>query len=217
MNIRFSFSRPRLLEQLASRAKDTRSILKRWVGFLRKESKEAFDRLGGPPLAESTLERLQETRRSNITAAGNIRADYARQLNYKLRRSPNARAELKRLVNGGSSSYSLLAGHENEAGAKVVERLRKKLEKQRTTGKRQGGDKRRSEGHKLLGRLRNALEGGIDGASAFVRNRGPGSKAHNEGGKVGHGAVLPARTTLQITPESARVLAQIVLEHLLGR
>jgi phage gpG-like protein len=204
----------KLMQGLVYRASDVKPVLRRWVGYMRKHARKRFDELSGPPLAPSTAEKYAGTRTSNVTAAGNVRASYARTLEAQLRKKRTGEmnlAELRRLARGGSSAFSL-----SEAQDKSIERLRKRLEQARKTGKRVGGNRRKIERHKLLGRLVGALQGSVTRATAILRNRVRWSAVHNEGGTAGRGASIPKRETLTILAEDVSVFAEIALSALLG-
>lgn len=204
-----SVDQPRLFEDLEERAQNFKPVLKRWAGFLKAQSRAKFE--GGlAPLAQSTLEKYQHTRTSKVTAAGKVRTSYAKNLARQLRRREGGRAlnaALERLKAGDLSA--------DTGGNKALARLQKALGRA-AEGKRVGGDRRKSAGHKILGKLIGALVGSISGDTATVKNAARFSKVQNEGGPVGHGAVLPARTTLEVTQADAAVLAEIVVDHLLG-
>ena len=204
-----SLDQPRLFDDLAERAQNFKPVLKRWTGFLKAQSKAKFDGALAP-LAQSTIEKYAHTRTSKVTAAGKVRTSYAKNLARQLRRREGGRAlnaALERLKSGDLGA--------DTGGNKALARLQKALTRA-AEGKRVGGDRRKLQGHKILGKLVGALVGSINGDSATVRNAARFSKAQNEGATVGHGAVLPARTTLEVTQGDGAVLAEIVIDHLLG-
>lgn len=214
----------KMLGGVEARARDSKGILRRWMGYMRKKAKDRFAELGGPPLAPSTQRRYEQTRTSSVTAHGEVRKSYAQNLEryYRVKhrdketrqltdRGRELVAELRRLSAGGNPSRSTL-----EAEDKAIARLRQRLEKAQTTRRRVGGDRRKSDKHQLLGRLRTSLEGFTTALSAILRNRVPWSGVHNEGGTAGHRASIPQRTTLQILAEDVAELAKIEVQHLLG-
>lgn len=204
-----SVSEPRLFSDLEERAKNWKPVLKRWTGFLKAQSKAKFDGALAP-LAASTLAKYASTRTSKITAAGKVRASYGKNLARLLGRREGGRAlnaALERLKAGDLSA--------DTGGNKALARLQKALTRA-ADGKRVGGDRRKLQGHKILGKLVGALVGSISGDSATVTNAVRFSRVQNQGGTVGHGAVLPARTTLEITRADGAVLAEVVVDHLLG-
>jgi phage gpG-like protein len=216
LRYRTNFDRPlRMLQGLVISAKDATPALRRIVGKMRSRARDRFRGLVSPGLSRSYQKKLEQTRTSAITAAGNVRASFARNQEAQLRKkgaSEMTLAELRRLARGGSTAFSL--AEQQEAS---IERLRKKLAHARATGKRVGGDRRRSDKHQLLGRLRTALEGKIHGFTAILENRIPWSRVHNDGGTAGKGARIPARATLFILAEDVAAFAQIALDALMGR
>lgn len=213
----------RAFRGIERRAEDTAGILRRWMGYMRHKARERFETVG-PPLAPSTIKKYQQTRKSSITARGDLRRSYVKNLGKTIERRNFDResrqvtergkellAELRRLAAGGDPSRSGLSAED-----KTIDALRKRLMRAQEGKKRVGGDRRKIDRHRLLGRLRTSLEGELLTLAAKLRNRVPWSGAHNEGGKVGHDATLPARTTLQILAEDVTELAKIELQHLLG-
>ena len=206
LNLKFRVgngSQSQVVSTLLRNLSDVKPLLRRWAGFFRKKGKDRFNELAGPPLAASTKAKYAATRKSNITAAGNVRVSYARHAEAQIRRKykngkdgsltergSQVLSELRRLLGGGEPSLSSL-----QAQDKSIERLRKRLERARRTGKRVGGEKRKSDSHKLLGRLRGSLTSYVSARVAGLRNRVPWSGAHNQGATVGHGAGLPQRLT----------------------
>lgn len=205
----------RMLQQIVLSARDAMPTFRRWVGFMRKQARARFKKLSGPDLAPSTREKYEQTRTAAVTARGNVRASYARNAEAQLRKKAGGEmtiAELRRLARGGSTAMSL--AEQQEAS---IERLRKQLDRARSTGKRVGGDRRKIDRHQLLGRLSTALQGQIKGAKAILENRVPWSGVHNEGGTAGKGARIPKRPTLLILAEDCATLAQIALDSFFGR
>lgn len=213
----------RTVEIVFRQAKDVQPVLRRWGGWLRKDAQRHFEEQPGwPGLADSTRARLEQTRTSAITARGTVRRSYEKraavQLAAQLRKgvvnADTKLAELRRLARGGSTRYTLQSG--TRRYDRAIDRLRSQLDKARA-GRRVGGDRRASERHALLGRLRGSITAVVRGAAVVVESRVPWSKIHNQGGTAGHGSRIPARTFLEITQEAARALADIALEHFLGK
>ena len=150
-------------------------------------------------------------------------------------------AELRRLARGGSTSFSLQDG--TRRYSKGLERARvllAKAEEQKRLAARQreedrldgeqrvggyqkvdvGGkaaNKRAIESHQLLGKLRTAIRAKAEETRVVVENAIPWSRIHNEGGTAGRGARIPARVFLEITQRAAAELAQIAIEHFMGK
>jgi len=206
-----------ILDTIKENAKAVRPLQKRWAGAMKKL---AVARITGDlaPWAKSTQRKYELTRTSAVTAQGNVRKSYAKQLDRRLRRTVDARSELRRLVAGGNTgkAFSLLEGDEKRNKRLAVERLRRNLEKAKATGKRVGGDARKADKHQLLGRLRTAWVVVINGLSTTLKNAVPFSEKLRSGGALPNGATAPERNFLFISSSDARLYAQIAKEHLLG-
>lgn len=220
------------VQAIFRRAEDVRPVLRRWGGWLRSDAKKHFEEQPGwEPLAESTRERLEQTRMGAVTTQGKLRASYVRRTESQLLgqlktgkvNSGVKLAELRRLARGGSTAHSLQDG--TRRYSKALERARvllAKAEAQKAAGKavNVGGktaDKRAIESHQLLGKLRTAIRAKAEETRVVVENAIPWSRIHNEGGTAGRGARIPARVFLEITQRAAAELAQIALEHFMGK
>lgn len=220
------------VQAIFRRAEDVRPVLRRWGGWLRSDAKAHFEQQPGwEPLAESTRQRLETTRMGAVTTQGKLRASYVRRTESQLLgqlksgkvNSGVKLAELRRLARGGSTAHSLQDG--TRRYSKALERARvllAKAEEQKAAGKavNVGGktaDKRVIESHQLLGRLRTAIRAKAEETRVVVENAIPWSRIHNEGGTAGRGARIPARVFLEITQRAAAELAQIALEHFMGK
>lgn len=206
-----------ILDTIKKNAKQVRPLQKRLAGAMKAT---AIDRINGDlaPLAESTQRKYELTRTSAVTVQGKVRKSYAKQLDKRLRRTPDARSELRRLVAGGNTGkeYSVLGGDEKRNKRLAVDRLRRNLDKAQSTGKRVGGDARKADKHKLLGRLRTAWVVVIKGLTTTLKNAVPFSEKLRSGGSLPNGAVAPERNFLFISAADVRLYAQIAKEHLLG-
>lgn len=227
IDYRVNVERPvKQFEAIAERSQEPEKMLKRWGGYLKSAAlKRADAAQGWAPLAESTRYRLEHTRTANVTAMGSVRASYARGLEKYLAREEKRGsgsaaqdlAELRRLRAGGS--VGKIQRGQKWSGSKAIDRLRRAVSKaqaQRAEGKRAnvGGDKRRSAGHKMLGRVARQLVWAQSGASVSVMSKVPFSAVHNDGGSAGKGASIPKRQFLTIDEKDRIVLAQIAEEHL---
>lgn len=219
-------------DTVADQARDAQKLLKRFGGYLNWSAKEAFaNQPGWEPLAASTLAKLQSTRTSAITVQGQVRSSYVKQAAPQLARALKTgglaarenMAEFLRLGRGGNALDSVLSGGAG-TGSRAVERLRRMIlqaAKQKAAGKRVtvGGNKRKSDRHQLLGKLRKSIERRVDvgQGEAIAESRVPWSGVHNKGGAAGHGAKIPARVFLTIDERGAVALAEIALEHLMEK
>jgi hypothetical protein len=215
-------------ELLASQARNPERILKRWGGYRRSESRKAFAAQRFAPLADSTRQKLEQTRTAAVTAHGQVRKSYAGNLTKYLRgrmRAGLASAagdleELKRLAAGGAVDKATMAELlETTTGKqrRAVQRLALALDKARSTGKLVGGNRRRISRHKILGRLSGSIYWDVQGRTAKALSRVPWSGVHNLGGTAGHGARIPDRTYLEITQQDEVTMATIALQHLMGK
>ena len=229
------------VQAIFRRAEDVKPVLRRWGGWLRADAKEHFEQQPGwEPLAESTRERLEHTRTSAVTVQGKLRASYVKrsesaflgQLRAGKVNSGVKLAELRRLARGGSTRHSLQDG--TRRYSKALERARQLMDKAQGPTPKKHGDKRGEflralggktanrraiESHQLLGRLRTAFRAAVQEASVVVENAVPWSRIHNEGGTTGRGGRtrIKARVFLEITARAAAELANIALEHFLGK
>lgn len=199
-----------MLQDIASRAKDARPVLKQWGAFLKAGAKKAFKEKA-PPLAASTIKKNAATGTSSVTAAGKVRASYAANLDRALKRKGNedARAALRQLLAGNLQARSY---------NRSVDRLRRRLQAAQAAkeigvavaiGKRKG-EKSSERG----GKMANAFKAIIRGVRVVVENAARYSKVHDEGGAVGNGAVLPAWNFMEITASARQQLADIALRWL---
>lgn len=207
---------------IEARAQDTERILNRWGGYFRSEARRKIKEGNFEPLAESTRKKLEQTRTAAVTDFGKLRKSYVANLTGYLRGRMRAGnigaaadlAELQRLAAGGEV-------HEadrwvKEGGTtKAIARVRAQIEKARRTGRRVGGNKRKISRHKILGRLDGSILWKIEGNTVKDLSRVPWSGVHNLGGTVGHGAVLPPRTFLEVTGKDEAALAYIVIQSLM--
>ena len=216
---------------IAKRAGDTTGLLKRWGGYFRAKAHDRADAAEGwPGLSAATREKLEQTRTSSVTVAGEIRKSYGVKLDSYLRlqqakgaaTAPADIAELRRLRSGGRVERDS-KGKKAAAwgGSKAIDRLRKRLAKaqdQRAKGKRAtvGGDKRKIAKHRLLGSVARQITWNVEGTKVTTLSRVPWSGVHNEGGSVGNGATVPQRNFLRIDASDKQELSKIALEHFTG-
>lgn len=72
---------------------------------------------------------------------------------------------------------------------------------------------RRRNARKLLGRLPNAIVVKSYRSAVVAQSRASWSSVHQEGGRVGRGAVVPRRQFLWISDELLKTAADVVGEH----
>jgi hypothetical protein len=201
-----------LLADIAARAKDARPVLKQWGAYLKAGAKQAFiDK--APPLAPSTLAKQASTGTSAVTQQAKIRASYARSLDMALRRKggTEAREDLRRLLSGDLSKGG---------GNRAVDRLRRRLltaKKAKAAGMRLATGKTQLEKSKGIrgGKMGGAFRALIQRLGVIVENTAKFSRVHDEGGRVGNGAVLPAWGFMFISAKARAEMAEIALNWLL--
>jgi hypothetical protein len=201
-----------LLADIAARAKDARPVLKQWGAYLKAGAKQAFiDK--APPLAPSTLAKQASTGTSAVTQQAKVRASYARSLDTALRRkgSTEAREDLRRLLSGDLSKGG---------GNRAVDRLRRRLlaaKKAKAAGMRLATGKTQLEKSKGVrgGKMGGAFRALIRRLGVIVENTAKFSRVHDEGGRVGNGAVLPAWGFMFISAKARAEMAEIALNWLL--
>ena len=202
-----------LLADIAARAKDARPVLKQWGAYLKAGAKQAFiDK--APPLAPSTLAKQATTGTSAVTQQAKVRASYARKLDTVLGRKSgtDAQAELRRVLSG-----DLTKGAD---GNRAVDRLRRRLltaRKAKAQGMRLATGKTQLEKTKGArgGSMGRAFRVVIRGLWLILVNTAKHSKVHDEGGRVGNGAVLPKWNFMFLTPSGKAELAEIALRWIL--
>ena len=167
-----------------------------------------------PPLAAATIAKQAHTGTGAVTAAAKVRASYARQLDTKLKRkgADAARADLRALLTGDLS--------QGQSGNKAVGSLRRRLLKAvqaKAVGVKVATGKKKIEktNGKRGGKMRNAFKAVIRGLTVFVVNQVPFSGSHDKGGKVGHGATLPAWGFTRITEDVRAELSRIAVDWIL--
>ena len=201
-----------LLADIAARAKDARPVLKQWGAYLKAGAKQAFiDK--APPLAPSTLAKQASTGTSAVTQQAKVRASYARSLDTALRRKggTEAREDLRRLLSGDLSKGG---------GNRAVDRLRRRLltaRKAKAAGMRLATGKTQLEKSKGIrgGKMAGAFRALIQRLGVIVENTAKFSRVHDEGGRVGNGAVLPAWGFMFISANARAEMAEIALNWLL--
>ena len=201
-----------LLRDIMARAKDARPVLKQWGAYLKAGAKQAFiDK--APPLAASTLAKQASMGTSAVTQRATVRASYARKLDTVLGRKSgaDAQAELRRVLSG-----DLAVGVNNRA----VDRLRRRLltaQKAKAQGMRIATGKKQIEKTKGVrgGSMGRAFRVIIRGLGLVLENSVKYSKVHDEGGRVGNGAVLPKWNFMFLTASAKAELAEIALRWIL--
>jgi phage gpG-like protein len=205
---------------------DLTAPLKRAGKRVREAAKQSFaqgqSRSGGAwaPLAGSTQERLQQTTAGPVNVRGQVRAKYLRQARAGFERAVKAgkttylaREEFNRLVAGGSTKLSLEQDVPKALRSSAVRKLRRELEK--TDDERRSG-RRKSKKHRLLGQLAGGLRMAVKKGFVVVDHIVSWAGVHNEGGQVGHGAAVSARTFLELLEGDLTALIEDIFATLDG-
>lgn len=223
-----------LLEKLAQAPRAATRIVRRWGKYGRAMARSRIDQGEVKNLAPATVRRYSGLRTSNVTIYGKVRASYQRSLGGQLQGKANRELgqrgyDLDALsadsIGRASAQNSDLAALRQlssgllptltSTSSKALLKLHKAIGKYQTTGKRQGGDRRKIQGHKVLGKLRGAYVFSVSGNSVLITNKVPWSGVLERGGAVGNGAVLPARPVLFFGASNLRELGDIAREELL--
>lgn len=200
-----------LFEEIAARAGEAKPPLRR-MGALLKAGVVKAMKDNAPAKAAATLAKEAKTGTSSVTAQGKVRASYARQLaqTFKRKGDVSAAEALSRVMAGDLSTTT---------GNRTVDRLRRRLQTAqaaREIGATIAIGKRRSEknaprGGKMVG-ANKVILGRL---SVKVQNAVRYSAAHDEGGTVGNGAVLPRWDFMYIDAAGAEMCAEIALDWIL--
>lgn len=200
-----------LFREIARRAGETKQPLRRMGAALKAGVVKAM-KDDAPAKAKATLEKEAKTGTSSVTAQGKVRASYGKKLAESFRRKGDVDAAeaLRRVMTGDLSAST---------SNRTVDRLRRRLqtaEAARAIGAQVAIGKRRSE--------KNAPRGGkmvgankviIGRFSVKVQNAVRYSAAHDEGARVGNGAVLPPWHFMRIDAKGAEMCAEIALDWIL--
>lgn len=203
----------KVLERLSRRVENPVGVLRQIGLYLKTEAQEKIATGSGfAPWAESTKKKYASTGTSQVTASGKVRSSYAARLDSVLRRKSKseAREQLRRLASGLAVSEP-----EDPMVVRLHQRIQKATER-KAQGKKAAIGKRRSA-HSVLGKLVETFSVRLPSkAAVLVRNYSSFSAVQNEGGAVGKGAVLPARTFLEITAAAHRWISMRVAKFLVG-
>ena len=215
----------RRLELVVRALTDLQPPLRAFGGYLRAKFKSRFDAEGPgwPPLAQSTGHELIHRYTGRVTAAGHLRETsrlkrLRAQLQQDVRRERlDARVltafELSTRSTGGAAlgaAIRLHVGAQRYAGE--LRNIAKALDRAHQ-GKRARQSRAITRHHRLLGKLRSTIKARLEGSGIRVGSFVPWAGVHNEGGAVGHGAFVPARTYAELENEDVDVFAKLLLER----
>lgn len=215
----------RRIELMIRALADLQPPLRSFGAYLRAKFKGRFDAQGPgwPPLAQSTGHELIHRYTGRVTAAGRLR---------ETSRLKRLRAQLQRDVRKERLDARVLTAFElatrSTGGAALGAAIRLHVATQRYAGELRNTAKaldRAHEGkrtrqaraitrhHQLLGKLRSTIKARLEGSGIRIGSFVPWAGVHNEGGPVGHGATVPARTFAELEDEDVDVFAKLLLDR----
>lgn len=220
----------RELSVLASKFSDLAPVMQRFSAYMRTEIQGVFDSEGNgqwAPRKESSQKaynrsiegriarveqnkyrglgsRLQaEKRRAIRTAAKPAKSEkQAERRERAIARKESQIAEVQRLSAGGEMQPKGQAGLYKRVERRIVQAEKKIRDIQ--------------EG-KALGRIASSCAIEYDATNWTMRSVILWAGVHNEGGRVGHGAVVAKRTFLEWTTERVDKFAELSLDYLVGK
>lgn len=215
----------RRIELIVRALTDLQPPLRMFGAYLRAKFKGRFDAEGPgwPPLAQSTSHELIHRFTGKVTASGDLReTSRLKRLRAQLQRDVrkerlNARVltafELATRSTGGGAlgaAIRLHVGTQRYAGelrsiAKALDRAHQ--------GKRTRQVRAISRHHRLLGKLRSTIKARLQDGGIRVGSFVEWAGVHNEGGAVGHGATVPARTFAELENDDVDVFAKLLLDR----
>lgn len=217
----------RRIEVLVGALTDLRQPLRAFGAYLRAKFKAHFaaEGPGWAPLAQSTAHRMIHSYTGRITQGG------------RLRETPTLkrlRGQLKRDVVAGrvdiAAFWALSSATRSTGGGRLGEAIRfhihGKSRKYEGALKRLAGDLNRAHDGKqrkqkraitkhshLLGKLASTIKAQLQGSTLVVGSFVPWAGVHNEGGPVGHGAVVPERRFAELEPEDVDEFTKRLIER----
>lgn len=215
----------RRIELLVRALTDLRPPLRAFGAYLRAKFKGRFDAEGPgwPPLAQSTGHELIHRFTGKVTAAGRLReTSRLKRLRAQLQRDVrkerlDARVltafELATRSTGGGAlgaAVRLYVGSQRYAGE--LRRIAKALDRAHE-GKRGRSARAITRHRRLLGKLRSTIKARLEDGGLRVGSFIEWAGVHNEGGPVGHGATVPARTFAELEDDDVDVFGKLLLER----
>lgn len=215
----------RRVEVMLRALTDLQPPLRSFGAYLRAKFKGRFDAEGPgwPPLAQSTGHELIHRFTGKVTAAGRLReTSRLKRLRAQLQRDVrkerlDARVltafELATRSTGGAAlgaAIRLHVGSQRYAGE--LRNIAKALDRAHQ-GKRSRQTRAIVRHHRLLGKLRSTIKARLEGSGIRIGSFVPWAGVHNEGGAVGRGATVPARTFAELEDDDVDVFAKLLLER----
>lgn len=215
----------RRIELIVRALSDLQPPLRAFGAYLRAKFKGRFDAEGPgwPPLAQSTGHELIHNYTGRITRAGNLReTSQVKRLRAQLQRDVRKEAldarvltafELATRSTGGGALGAAIRLHaDGTRYARELGNIAKALDRAHQ-GKRGRQSRAITRHHRLLGKLRSTIKARLEDGGIRVGSFVSWAGVHNEGGAVGHGAYVPARTYAELENEDVDVFAKILLER----
>ena len=215
----------RRIELLVRALTDLRPPLRSLGAYLRAKFTGRFDAEGPgwPPLAQSTGHELIHRFTGKVTAAGRLReTSRLKRLRAQLQRDVrrerlDARVltafELATRSTGGGALGAAIRLHvDGQRYAGELRSLTKALDRAHD-GRRSRRARAISRHHRLLGKLRSTIKARLEDGGIRVGSFIDWAGVHNEGGPVGHGATVPARTFAELEDDDVDVFAKLLLDR----
>lgn len=215
----------RRIELIVRALTDLQPPLRAFGAYLRAKFKDRFDAEGPgwPPLAQSTGHELIHRYTGRVTASGRLReTSQLKRLRAQLQR--DVRREVvdarvltafemaTRSTGGGALGAAVRLHARGQRYARSLGQLAKTLDHAHQ-GKRGRQSRAITRHHRLLGKLRSTIKARLEDGGIRVGSFVPWAGVHNEGGAVGHGAYVPARTYAELESEDVDVFARLVLDR----
>jgi phage gpG-like protein len=207
----------RKIDAMVSSLQDLRPALKAFNKYFRRKVQDKFTAAGPgwPATKAATDERKPGGDELKKLADAIVKKKLLRQYRNALKRAVKGKGtaaavarrymvarEFDRLAAGGLESISITGDKRLD---KSVSKLRER--QQRAT---------EQASKRPLGRLASSIKSEFSATSLRVYSQIDWAGVHNEGGVAGHGAKIPARTFLEVTPEDVDLLAEIIQEQALA-
>lgn len=225
----------RRFDTLALSARDLEKPLRVWGAIVRKKAVAIVKAQDFAPLAESTVAKRQQRglRTLDKKLQGDVRKAMKRA---RLARGPERVGLLDRLLSsadarratedalssqtrGVKSRQAVLAFFQQKHHRKIGDRAQLaplSVKQMASIGAREDRALARAVGAPILGGLVHSYVVEVDGPSVTVSSRTHEhfTEVLNKGGRMGHGAVAPARDTLpDPSSDDMDLFAQILVEH----
>lgn len=215
----------RRIELIVRALTDLQPPLRAFGAYLRSKFKGRFDAEGPgwPALAQSTGHELINRFTGRITRTGQLR-ETSRLKQLRARLQQDVRKErldarvltafelATRSTGGGALGSAIRLYADGQRYAGELRRIAKALDRAHE-GKRSKQSRAISRHHRLLGKIRSTIKARLEDGGIRVGSFISWAGVHNEGGPVGHGATVPARTFAELESDDVDVFAKLLLER----